>query len=189
MSKKIKTGDCLVGDPGCRPLICTDSRHADGYIRVMDRDGEEFAMKEDVCDVIPTLHLPIGNDPKKYGGAWFDLILKGIKKHEYREIEGTNHTFRNCPLIWGVSAECAMDVFDSARHGGEISFAGWMNEQNKKPYKVLHLTNGYGHDKPQLWVHIESITIGRGNPEWGAPTDRDVFIIRLGEVFHTKNLK
>ena len=55
--------------------------------------------------------------------------------------------------------------------------------------KILHLTNGYGHDKPQLWAHIESISIGRGNPEWGAPVDRDVFIIKIGEVFHTKNLK
>ena len=25
---------------------------------------------------------------------------------------------------------------------------------------------------------IDSITIGRGNPEWGAPADRDVFIIK-----------
>lgn len=27
---------------------------------------------------------------------------------------------------------------------------------------------------------IESITIGKGNPEWGAPTE-DVFIIKLGK--------
>ena len=25
---------------------------------------------------------------------------------------------------------------------------------------------------------IDSITVGRGNPAWGAPEDRDVFIIR-----------
>lgn len=188
MSQKIKIGDCFEGDPDCRPLICTDPDYADGYIGVMDRDGEEFAMNEDICDAIPTLHLPIGNDPKKYGGAWFDRIKSGEKKEEYREIEGANHTFRNCPLIWGVSAECAMDIFDSDRLVGDISFIEWMNAQNKKPLRVLHLTNGYGHSKPQLWAHIEEITIGRGNPAWGAP-DRDVFIIKLGPVFHTKNLK
>lgn len=29
-------------------------------------------------------------------------------------------------------------------------------------------------------LEIESITIGKGNPEWGAPTE-DVFIIKLEE--------
>ena len=29
-----------------------------------------------------------------------------------------------------------------------------------------------------LCLLIDSIIIGRGNPEWGAPVDRDVFIIK-----------
>lgn len=132
-------------------------------------------------EFIPTLHLPISE-------PWFSRILSGEKTEEYREIEGREGTFRNCSLIWGVSAKCAMDVYDSANHVGEMSFAQWMNEQNKKDFQVLHLTNGYGHHRPQLWVHIKEITIGRGNPEWGAP-EHDVFIIKLGEVFHTKNIK
>lgn len=28
---------------------------------------------------------------------------------------------------------------------------------------------------------IDSLGIGRGNPNWGAPTDRGVFIIKLGK--------
>lgn len=127
---------------------------------------------------IPTLHLPIGNDAKKYGGCWFDMILSGVKKEEYREFK-VFYAKRFCteyPIsqrVWGWA-------LDPLAPKESFKMVNW---------KVLHLTNGYGHDKPQLWAHIESITIGRGKPEWGAPTDRDVFIIKLGEVFHTKNLK
>ena len=35
--------------------------------------------------------------------------------------------------------------------------------------------------KASDWISVEkSITIGKGNPEWGAPNE-DVFIIKLGK--------
>ena len=40
---------------------------------------------------------------------------------------------------------------------------------------ILHLPL-----KAQWYEMIESITIGKGNPEWGAP-DKEVFIIKLGK--------
>jgi len=185
MSKKIKIGDCFEGDPDCRPLICTDPNYADGYIGVMDRDGEEFAMNEDICDSIPTLHLPIGNDPKKYGGAWFDMIRSGVKKEEYREFFGMD---KGSPINIKTLVDWEKEDWQWLMRSF-VERSEFMYDQiGFKPWKVLHLTNGYGHSKPQLWAHIEEITIGRGNPEWGAP-DRDVFIIKLGAVFHTKNLK
>lgn len=122
---------------------------------------------------LPTLHLPIGNS-QKYGGCWFDMILSGVKKEEYRECSVFNRQRLCVSSVWMMAEHSGIEV---------LSVDEW------KPFKVLHLTNGYGHYKPQLWAHIESITIGRGNPEWGAPTDRDVFIIRIGDVFHSKNLK
>lgn len=39
----------------------------------------------------------------------------------------------------------------------------------------------YGYTKRTMTFEIESITIGKGNPEWGAPTDEEVFIIKLGK--------
>jgi len=75
--------------------------------------------------------------------------------------------------------------FDVGYHFTETS-AALTADYSKAP--DFFDSHGYGHSKPQLWAHIEEITIGRGNPEWGAP-DRDVFIIKLGAVFHTKNLK
>jgi len=193
MSKKIKIGDCFEGDPDCRPLICTDPNYADGYIGVMDRDGEEFAMNEDICDSIPTLHLPIGNSPK-YGGAWFDLIRTGEKKEEYRDVKDSycrRFLIGKRELEFQSWEEMMGDMRNFTKNPRHESMAELFEyfDISFKDFKVLHLTNGYSYERPQLWAHIESITIGRGNPEWGAPVDRDVFIIKLGAVFHTKNLK
>lgn len=38
-----------------------------------------------------------------------------------------------------------------------------------------------GYTNKTMTFQIESIRIGKGNPEWGAPTDRKVFIVKLGE--------
>lgn len=45
-----------------------------------------------------------------------------------------------------------------------------------------HVTFQLGYQKNALRMTfcIEDMTFGRGNPNWGAPTDRDVFIIKLG---------
>ena len=47
-----------------------------------------------------------------------------------------------------------------------------------KPKDYTHALLRYGYTKRHIIRRIDSITIGRGYPEWGAPTDRDVFIIK-----------
>lgn len=39
----------------------------------------------------------------------------------------------------------------------------------------------YGYTNRTMTYKIESLRIGKGKPEWGAPTDHEVFIIKLGE--------
>ena len=146
---------------------------------ICSRDYKRICIGKAYMEPLPTLHLPIK-------GKWFDLIKSGEKKEEYRDIS-TFYRERLCP----DSGHCMNDfgsppipVSVGSPDDNDIVFAvfSW------RPFKVLHLTHGYGHDKPQLWAHIEEITIGKGNPEWGAPAE-DVFILKLGEVFHTKNLR
>ena len=48
------------------------------------------------------------------------------------------------------------------------------------PKGYTHVVFSYGYTKRTMTFEIESITIGKGNPEWGAPTE-DVFIIKLGK--------
>lgn len=130
--------------------------------------------------ISPTLHLPISE-------PWFSRILSGEKREEYREILGQNRTCYNVGLLTNCGSGLAQY---EANNFGDVYLSRLLQSQFKfKPFKVIHLTNGYGHHRPQLWAHIKEITIGRGNPEWGAPTDRDVFIIKLGDVFHTKNVR
>lgn len=38
-----------------------------------------------------------------------------------------------------------------------------------------------GYTNTTMTFAVEDIDIGKGKTEWGAPADRDVFIIKLGE--------
>lgn len=90
---------------------------------------------------------------------WFDMIKSGEKTEEYREVKRywTRRLSEppQCPNEW------VSPVF----------------------YKFSHVlfVNGYGNTRPRVLKECKGITIGRGNPKWGAPIDRDVFIIQLGK--------
>jgi len=193
MSKKIKIGDCFEGDAGVPVLVCYGI-DSNGWPILDDGWGDKVAANPDYFAAISTLHLPIGNDPKKYGGAWFDMIRSGVKKEEYRDVKDSycrRFLIGKRELEFQSWEEMMGDMRNFTKNPRHESMAELFEyfDISFKDFKVLHLTNGYSYERPQLWAHIESITIGRGNPEWGAPVDRDVFIIKLGAVFHTKNLK
>lgn len=158
--KKIKIGDCFDALDHDRPLVCVDIVEANDWPWIV-AGSTKYMLNPNIYPPIPTLHLPISE-------PWFSKILSGEKLEEYRDLK----RFYACRLGWYWN--------DAATKG--VVFTPHQD------FKVLHLTNGYGHHRPQLWVHIEYIAIGNGKPEWGAPAE-DVFIIRLGKVFHTKNLK
>ena len=103
--------------------------------------------------VLQAIHLPL----KK---QWYEMIESGIKTEEYREIK-PHWTRRfigmNQPLF-------------SFRYG--------YKQANVKGY--THVKFSYGYTKRIMTFEIKEITIGKGNPEWGAPKE-DVFIIKLGE--------
>lgn len=169
--RKIKIGDCfdwriqsaiVVAESKCEPSPIHGNNR--WWCRMISDDGQN--RWEDIMwpcdhDPIPTLHLPISE-------PWFSMIAKGEKLEEYREVK----PFYESRLVWFWDKSKPKSSKYSHTHG----------------FEVLHLTNGYGHHRPQLWVHIEEIAIGKGKPDWGAPAE-DVFIIKLGKVFHTKNLK
>lgn len=43
---------------------------------------------------------------------------------------------------------------------------------------VVTLINGYKKDSKRFDIKC-TVTVGRGNPNWGAPTDRDVYILEI----------
>lgn len=99
---------------------------------------------------------------------WFDMLLSGEKKEEYREIK----PYWITRLTTGET-----------RHFLRIQGA---NKYHYKKYDYVEFTNGYGKDKPSATFECRGIAIGKGNPKWGAPAE-DVFIIKLGEEVSRSN--
>lgn len=88
---------------------------------------------------------------------WFEMILSGEKKEEYREIK----PYWTKRLIYG-------------RRGG---------------YDAIKFTNGYGNDKPSFIIELKGIYRTLGIEKWGAPLGETVYVLRLGDIIETKNIK
>ncbi|MBQ7851333.1 MAG: hypothetical protein IJ342_00405 [Muribaculaceae bacterium] len=50
---------------------------------------------------------------------------------------------------------------------------------------LTHVKFSYGYTKRTMMFEIERITIGKGKPEWGAPTEF-VFTIKLGKRIYER---
>lgn len=101
-----------------------------------------------------TLHLPLKR-------KWFEMIRSGVKKEEYRELSE----------YW---KKRLLEEDDEYRRTVNIQV---------RPYTRITFTLGYPRlDDPGriMTFECDEITVGRGNPDWGAP-DYDVFIIKIGE--------
>ena len=110
-----------------------------------------------------TLHLPLK-------AKWYEMIESGVKTEEYREIK-PYWIKRLCDNWVGRDRfidcmnNCCINCIQTKLH-------------NLYKYDVVKFS--YGYTKRTMTFEIESITIGKGKPEWGAPTE-EVFIIKLGK--------
>lgn len=98
-----------------------------------------------------TLYLPLKKE-------WYEMIERGEKTEEYREIKPYW-----CKRLVGVDT---------------ISVSGVLREIYE--YAYTHIKFSYGYTDRTMTFKCNGITIGKGNKEWGAP-DTDVFIIKLGD--------
>lgn len=105
-----------------------------------------------------TLHLVLM-------AKWYDMIARGEKKEEYREVKPywvKRLTDYNNIHKW---------FMDIAKRKFDISI----------PHKHSYVCFHKGYTSTTMTFTIKSIGIGIGESEWGAPTDRNVFILKLGE--------
>lgn len=86
---------------------------------------------------------------------WYNMIESGEKTEEYRE----NNAY------WA----------NRLNNGNR----GFISEKYREHFDTVRFHKGYSNTT--MVFQITGITIGRGRTEWGAPADRDVFIIKLGE--------
>lgn len=94
---------------------------------------------------------------------WFDMILSGEKKEEYREYKYFWKR-RLCVfpmrVPWNVFKECDLIIF----------------------------RNGYSNNAPEIQIECKGIMLKTGNTEWGAEKGKEYFVLSLGEIINTKNI-
>ena len=93
---------------------------------------------------------------------WFDMILSGVKKEEYREIKD-----------FSVVRCLQMDSELGA------SF---------KEYDTVTFLNGMKTLTPTIVIECKGIIIGGAVPEWSDNMQGEMFVIKLGELISTKNI-
>ncbi len=99
---------------------------------------------------------------------WYDMQESGEKPEEYREI--TPYWIKRLVDTHRLGQKMLCNVPNVAAIFIEHGCV------QMKPY--THVLFRYGYTRRTFLRRIDSITVGRGNPAWGAPEDRDVFIIR-----------
>jgi len=123
---------------------------------------------------MPMIHLPIKR-------KWFDMILSGEKTEEYREIKEYWAV-----RLFGFRLELEPQALDEMvtdlkdvhrRHAHLAQLLDYFEARLKVDRAILK--NGYQKDARSLIAGIAVVEVGRGNPEWGAPKNRDVFILKL----------
>ena len=89
---------------------------------------------------------------------WFDMISKGVKKEEYREIK--DYWIKR---LKDMSLQKPFHAFI--------------------PYDKIVFKNGYAKNAPTMVVEFDGIRIGKGNKDWGAD-DEVRFCIKLGNILY-----
>lgn len=96
---------------------------------------------------------------------WFDMILSGEKKEEYRVIKD----YWVGRLVDPNSCKEAKEVLS----GQYVRF---------KYFDSITFSNGYARDRRQFEIKIERIRIGFGKLPWGAESRKKYFAFVLGDV-------
>ena len=95
---------------------------------------------------------------------WYDMILSGEKKEEYREIKPYyTSRFKNAHLYDD-------DDFLALKKNPEILGWNW-----------ILLRNGYSRRSPSVFAKVR-LRIGKGRTDWGAEPDVDYYVLEVVEL-------
>lgn len=98
---------------------------------------------------------------------WFDMILSGEKKEEYREIKPYyDSRFYHIKAIPQEKTQ-------------EDSLAEFKLSIETVDYVIFR--NGYSKYSPSIKCKVD-ITTGKGKPEWGAEPNKEYFILKILSV-------
>ena len=127
------------------------------YVPATEKD-EEYLI---VWEKLALIEFPL----KK---KWFDMILSGEKKEEYREMKEYWYVrFRNIfPFVKNTTIPVEKD---------------WAK------YWVL-FRNGYGKNRPSFYAEV-SLKRGHGKPEWGAEPEKEYYVLTIHNIVPSERIK
>ena len=97
-------------------------------------------------------------------GKWFNMILSGNKKEEYREIKPYYTTrFRK--------------IFEMYPNS---------NIPTGLDRQLIGFRNGYGNNRPQFIAEC-SLDIKTGKEEWGAEPGKEYYVLHIQEIRERKD--
>ena len=96
---------------------------------------------------------------------WFDMILSGEKKEEYREIKP----------YWTKRLLKTDIEFDLEKLKNQL------RKENACLYRTIILRNGYSKNSRAIECRV-SISIGYGNLEWGAIPNKEYYVLKILSV-------
>lgn len=95
---------------------------------------------------------------------WFDMILSGEKKEEYRDIK---------PYYKGRFFSL-FDIIDQC--GEEL-----INPFEEKPERGILFRNGYSKYSPSFVAKC-TLSVGKGKEEWGAEPEKEYFVLTIHRI-------
>ena len=110
---------------------------------------------------------------------WYDMILSGEKKEEYREIKKYYETrFRN---LFGAITIYPSSIFSDRSKYELLQGEAVPEEIRKEGIQEIIFRNGYSKNSKEIKARCR-LRIGKGRPEWGASPDKQYYVLGILSV-------
>lgn len=110
---------------------------------------------------------------------WFDMILSGEKKEEYREIKEYYETrFQN---LFGALTVHSVSVFSDDEEYELLQGKSVIKQMRKDSVQEIIFRNGYSKNSKAIKARCR-LWIGKGRPEWGAEPDKQYYVLEILSV-------
>ena len=107
---------------------------------------------------------------------WFDMILSGEKKEEYRDIKEYYETrFQN---LFGAITIYPSSIFSDRSKYELLQGEAVPEEIRKDSVQEIIFRNGYSKDSKAIKARCR-LRIGEGKSEWGAEPDKQYYILEI----------
>lgn len=126
------------------------------YVSATKKDEEYLIIWEKLAQIDFTIK-----------GRWFDMIRRGEKKEEYREIKEYWYTrFRKIfPFVKNTTIPL-----------------------EKEDRRWALFRNGYGKDRPSFYAEV-SLKRGQGRQEWGAEEGKEYYVLTVHNIIPSERIR